>query len=71
MTLDSKLMLLYLYRNTACPNCKVHFPTCVATGLSIVGASIWFCKICKHPAVQRKMELLYACPLCHAKHDRL
>ncbi|CAG9759523.1 unnamed protein product [Ceutorhynchus assimilis] len=56
--------------NTACPNCKIHFPTCVATGLSIIGSPIWSCKVCKHPALQRKMELLNACPLCHAKHDK-
>ncbi|KAH1023139.1 hypothetical protein HUJ04_012403 [Dendroctonus ponderosae] len=56
--------------NTACTNCKVHFPTCVATGLSIVEASIWSCKVCKHPALRKKMELLNACPLCHAKQER-
>ncbi|XP_066155495.1 WD repeat-containing protein 35 [Euwallacea fornicatus] len=56
--------------NTACTSCKIHFPTCVATGLSIVGAPIWSCRVCKHPAFQRKMELLNICPLCHAKHDR-
>lgn len=56
--------------NTACPYCKIHFPTCIATGVSIIGAQIWFCKICKHPALQRKMEFLNYCPLCQAKQDR-
>ncbi|XP_050313248.1 WD repeat-containing protein 35 isoform X2 [Anthonomus grandis grandis] len=56
--------------NTSCPNCKVHFPTCVATGMSIVGSPTWSCKVCRHPALQRKMDILNYCPLCHAKHER-
>ncbi|XP_030756020.1 WD repeat-containing protein 35 isoform X2 [Sitophilus oryzae] len=56
--------------NTVCPHCKIHFPTCVATGTSIVEGPMWFCKICKHPALQRKMEFLNSCPLCHTKIDR-
>ncbi|XP_060515869.1 WD repeat-containing protein 35 isoform X2 [Cylas formicarius] len=55
--------------NTVCSNCKIHFPTCVVTGISIVGTPMWFCKTCKHPASQRKIEFLNSCPLCHAKYD--
>ncbi|KAL1493198.1 hypothetical protein ABEB36_011298 [Hypothenemus hampei] len=56
--------------NTICPNCKIHFPTCVVTGLSIAGVPIWSCKVCKHPALRKKMELLNICPLCHTKNSR-
>ncbi|XP_018578851.1 WD repeat-containing protein 35 isoform X2 [Anoplophora glabripennis] len=55
---------------TICGHCKVHFPTCIASGQSIVGAPIWFCQSCRHPAVERKMSFQNACPLCHAKNER-
>ncbi|KAJ8969636.1 hypothetical protein NQ317_009651 [Molorchus minor] len=56
--------------NTMCPNCKIHFPTCIASGQSIIGVSIWFCQSCRHPAVERKMSIQNTCPLCHSKNEK-
>nr|XP_023029130.1 WD repeat-containing protein 35 [Leptinotarsa decemlineata] len=57
--------------NVVCPHCKIHFPTCVASGQSILGGeAIWFCKSCRHPAYEKKMSFQNACPLCHAKNDK-
>ncbi|XP_056645450.1 WD repeat-containing protein 35-like [Diorhabda sublineata] len=54
--------------NTQCPDCNLHFPTCIATGRSIMGRKIWFCKVCKHSASELEMMNQNICPLCHAKN---
>ncbi|CAG9855118.1 unnamed protein product [Phyllotreta striolata] len=56
--------------STQCSHCKIHFPTCVATGRSIVGNPMWFCKSCKHPALEKKMSSQLVCPLCQAKNEK-
>lgn len=61
---------LYFYRSTSCSQCKVHFPTCIASGRSIVSGKIWFCNVCRHPASERKMNLQVSCPLCHSSNDK-
>ncbi|KAG5898787.1 hypothetical protein JTB14_010997 [Gonioctena quinquepunctata] len=56
--------------NVVCPHCEIHFPTCVASGQSIMGEAIWFCRSCRHPACEKKMSFQNACPLCHTKNDK-
>ncbi|XP_056645490.1 WD repeat-containing protein 35 [Diorhabda sublineata] len=53
---------------TQCPNCNIHFPTCIATGRSILSRKIWFCKFCKHSAIESQMMNETVCPLCHSKN---
>nr|CAI5867674.1 unnamed protein product [Callosobruchus analis] len=53
--------------STSCPHCGVHFPSCIASGRSIIGEQIWICKECRHAALKSKMHFQNNCPLCHSK----
>ncbi|EFA11044.2 WD repeat-containing protein 35 isoform X1 [Tribolium castaneum] len=53
---------------TRCPKCKIHFPTCIASGRSIIEelSNTWLCSHCHHPAFESQMTFHNVCLLCHA-----